>query len=122
VRQEWRQEATGDHTEWPEVKTVEKRSSRACAVVILGNERKAVLAVSGQSGGHLRRVSIYTALDLPLSLRNSVLPQFGHGLSVDAAVFELLGGFAFGAHVTALAGHGLSSSQCRCTSFHGRLV
>jgi hypothetical protein len=35
---------------------------------------------------------------------------------------ELLGGFALGAHVTALAGLGLSSSQCRCTSFHGRLV
>jgi hypothetical protein len=48
----------------------------------------AVLAVSGQSGGHLRRVSIYTALDLPLTLRNSVLPQFGHGLSVDAAVLS----------------------------------
>jgi hypothetical protein len=30
----------------------------------------------------------YAALDLPRTLRNKVLPQFGQTLSVDAAVFS----------------------------------
>jgi hypothetical protein len=30
----------------------------------------------------------YAALDLPLTLRNNVLPQFGQALRVEAAVFS----------------------------------
>jgi hypothetical protein len=41
-------------------------------------------AISGLS---LRGVSSYAALDLPLTLRNNVPPQFGQTLRVEAALF-----------------------------------
>jgi len=33
-------------------------------------------------------LSSYAALDLPLTLRNNLLPQFGQALRVEAAVFS----------------------------------
>jgi hypothetical protein len=44
--------------------------------------------LSWSSGLQLRRLSSYAALDLPLTLRNNLLPQFGQALRVEAAVFS----------------------------------
>jgi len=46
------------------------------------------IRLSWSSGLHLRRLLSYAALDLPLTLRNNVLPQFGQALRVEAAVFS----------------------------------
>jgi hypothetical protein len=46
------------------------------------------IRLSWSSGLHLRRLLSYAALDLPLTLRNNVLPQFGQALRAEAAVFS----------------------------------
>jgi hypothetical protein len=47
--------------------------------------------LSWPSGLHLRGSLSYAALDLPLTLRNNVLPQFGQALSVDEHEQRALG-------------------------------
>jgi hypothetical protein len=63
---------------------------------VAGVERAAIplrafaegIRLSWSSGLHLRRLLSYAALDLPVTLRNNVLPQFGQALRAEAADFS----------------------------------